>query len=132
MFNHFSSDNHLRSLLAQQTNQHGQVLATTIGGDAYSLFAWDWYERMLELSTDPGNCHCFVIAVDEIDLILAVRQAIPVYYSTFSFKDQLLWTNIIEARQHLLYREGHAKFQTTAKILQMGYAVLMSEMDVFW
>ncbi|CAF1934082.1 unnamed protein product [Rotaria magnacalcarata] len=132
MFNYLSSDNHLRSLLTQQANQQRQVLATIVGGDSYSLFTWDWYERMLELSNDVGNCHCFVIAIDEIDVILAIKQGVPVYYSTFSFDDQIHWTNVIEAKQHLLYREGHAKFQTTAKIVKMGYSVLISETDVFW
>lgn len=132
MFSHFSSDDHLRSLLGHQANENSQVLVTIAGGEAYSLFVWDWYERMLELSSDRRNCHCFVIAIDELDVILAVRQGVPVYYSTFTFKDQLRWTNVIEARQHVIYREGHAKFQTTAKILQMGYAVLLSEIDVFW
>ena len=131
-FSHYASDKHLRSLLTQQANQDGQVIATVVGGDAYSLFTWDWYERMLELSSDAGNCHCFVIAIDEIDVILAIRQGVPVFYSTFTFDAQIRWTNVIEARQHVLYREGHAKFQTTAKIVQMGFAVLISEIDVFW
>ena len=131
-FSYFSNDKHLRSLLTQQANQNAQVIATIVGVDAYSLFTWDWYERMLELSNDTGNCHCFVIAIDEIDVILALRQGVPVYYSTFPFDTQLRWINVIEARQHVLYREGHAKFQTTAKIVQMGYAVFISEMDVFW
>ncbi|CAF3114885.1 unnamed protein product [Rotaria sp. Silwood2] len=128
----YSSDEHLRSLLRKQSNSLGQVIVTIIGGDSYSLFAWDWYERMLEISNDTNNCHCFFIAMDEVAVILAVKQDAPVYYSTFSFDDQMQWINTIEARQHSLYRVGHAKFNTPAKIVRMGYSVMLSEMDVFW
>jgi hypothetical protein len=132
VFVQYSSDKHLRSLLRKQANSHGQVIATIIGGDSYSLFAWDWYERMLEISNDTNNCHCFVIAMDEIAVVLAIQQGVPVYYSTFSFEQQMQWINNIEARQHSLYRVGHAKFDSTAKIVRMGYSVVLSEMDVFW
>lgn len=70
--------------------------------------------------------------MDEIAAVLAVKQGIPVYYMTFSFEEQTQWTNIIEARQHSLFRVGHAKFSAAAKIAQLGYSVVMSEMDVFW
>ncbi|CAF0986200.1 unnamed protein product [Rotaria sordida] len=132
LFVKYSSDDYLRSLLRKQSNSLGQVIVTIIGGDSYSLFAWDWYERMLEISNDTNNCHCFVIAMDEIAVILALKQNIPVYYSTFSFNHQMQWINTIEVRQHSLYRVGHAKFDTPAKIVQMGYSVIISEMDVFW
>ncbi|CAF1251002.1 unnamed protein product [Rotaria sp. Silwood1] len=128
----YSSDEYLRSLLRNQSNSLGQVIVTIIGGDSYSLFAWDWYERMLEISNDTNNCHCFVIAMDEIAVILALKQGVPVYYSTFSFDHQSTWINTIEARQHSLYRVGHAKFDTPAKIVRMGHSVMLSEMDVFW
>jgi hypothetical protein len=131
-FFQYSSDEHLLSLLRKQANEHGQVIATIIGGDSYSLFAWDWYERIFEISNQRNNCHCFVIAMDEIAVILAVQQDIPVYYSTFQFDDQMKWINTIETRQHSLYRVGHAKFDTTARIVRMGYSVILSELDVFW
>ena len=132
MFVKYSSDEHLRSLLHEQSNPLGQVIVTVIGGDSYSLYAWDWHQRMLDLSNDTKNCHCFVIAMDEIAVILAVQQGVPVYYSTFTYDQQMHWINTIETRQHSLYRVGHAKFTTPAKIIQMGYSVLLSEMDVFW
>jgi hypothetical protein len=131
-FFHYSSDAHLLSLLEEQSNSYGQVIATIIGGDSYSLFAWDWHERMFEISNNTNNCHCFIIAMDEISVILAIQQGVPVYYSTFSFDQQMQWINNIEVRQHSLYRVGHAKFDTAAKIVRMGYSVLLSEMDVFW
>jgi hypothetical protein len=132
MFVIYASDKHLRSLLRKQSNSQGQVIATIIGGDSYSLFGWDWYERMLELSNDTNNCHCFVIAMDEIAVILAVQQGVPVYYSTFTFEQQMQWININEVRQHSLYRVGHAKFDSTARIVRMGYSIMFTEMDVFW
>jgi hypothetical protein len=128
----YSSDEHLLSLLRQQSNKLKQVIITIIGGDGYSLFTWDWYERMLELSDNKKNCHCFIVAMDEIAVVLAVKQNVPVYYSTFTFDQQLKWINAIEVRQHSLYRVGHAKFDTSAKIVRMGYSVVLSEMDVFW
>ncbi|CAF3789498.1 unnamed protein product [Adineta steineri] len=131
-FDKYSSDEHLLSLLTQYSNTFKQVIITIIGGDSYSLFAWDWYERMYEISNITNKCHCFVVAMDEIAAILAVKQGVPVYYSTFTFEQQMNWINSIEARQHSLYRVGHAKFDTTAKIIQMGYSVILSEMDVFW
>lgn len=108
------------------------MVVTIIGGDSYSLFAWDWYERMLEVSNDTDNCHCLAIAMDDIAVVLAVQQGLPVYYSTFTFEQQMQWMNSIEARQHSLYRVGHAKFNSVAKIIQLGYSVMLSEMDVFW
>ena len=132
MFIKYSSDEHLRSLLHEQSNPLDQVIITVIGGDSYSLYAWDWYQRMLDLSNDTKNCHCFVVAMDEIAVILAVQHGVPVYYSTFTYEQQMQWINTIETRQHSLYRVGHAKFTTSAKIVQMGYSVLLSEMDVFW
>jgi hypothetical protein len=131
-FAHYSSDNHLLSLLRKQANSLGQVIVTIIGGDSYSLFAWDWYARMFEISNNTSNCHCFVIAMDDIAVILAVQQGVPVYYSTFSFDHQMRWVNTIESRQHSLYRVGHAKFDTSARIVRMGYSVVLSELDVFW
>ncbi|CAF0719598.1 unnamed protein product [Adineta steineri] len=131
-FSRYASDNHLRSLLRQQANSRNQVIATIVGGDSYSLFIWDWYERMFEVSNNTNSCHCFVIAMDEIAVILAVKQGIPVYYSTFPFNHQLKWINTIEVRQHSLYRVGHAKFDTSARIVQMGYSIMLSELDVFW
>ena len=132
VFYEYSTDEHLRSLLKKQATTLGQVIATIIGGDSYSIFAWDWYERMLEISNDTNNCHCFVIAMDEIAVVLAKQQGIPVFYSTFTFEQQMQWINNIEARQHSLYRVGHAKFDTTARIVRSGYSVVLSEMDVFW
>ena len=70
--------------------------------------------------------------MDEVAVVLAIKQGVAVYYSTFTFEQQIQWINSIEARQHSLYRVGHAKFSTVAKIVQMGYSVLLSEMDVFW
>lgn len=131
-FAYYASDEHLLSLLRRQANSQGEVIATIIGGDSYSLFAWDWYERMFEISNDTNNCHCFVIAMDEIGVILATQQNVPVYFSTFPFDIQMNWINNIEARQHSLYRVGHAKFDTTARIVRFGYSVVLSEMDVFW
>jgi hypothetical protein len=87
---------------------------------------------MFEISNDTNNCHCFVIAMDEIAVILATQQGVPVFYSTFTFEQQMQWINNIEARQHSLYRVGHAKFDTTARIVRLGYSVVLSEMDVFW
>jgi predicted nucleic acid binding AN1-type Zn finger protein len=132
LFAQYSSDEHLRSILRKQANSLGQVIVTIIGGDSYSIFAWDWYERMLEISNDTDNCHCFVIAMDEIAVIIATQQGIPVFYSTFSFEQQMQWINTIEARQHSLYRVGHAKFDSTARIVRLGFSVMLSEMDVFW
>lgn len=132
MFVKYSSTEHLQSLLRKQSNSLGQVIVTIIGGDSYSLFAWDWYERMLEISNETDNCHCFVVAMDEIAVIAAVKRSIPVYYSTFSFDHQMQWINNIEARQHSLYRVGHAKFDTSAKVVRLGYSIMLSEMDVFW
>ncbi|CAF1122243.1 unnamed protein product, partial [Rotaria sordida] len=132
IFMKYSSDEHLLSLLQQHSNPLKQIIITIIGGDSYSLFTWDWYERMHEISNDTNKCHCFIIAMDEIAIILAIKQGVPVYYSTFTFEQQLKWINTIEARQHSLYRVGHAKFNTAAKIIQMGYSVFLSEMDVFW
>jgi len=131
-FFQYSTDAHLLSLLRKQSNSLGQVIATIIGGDSYSIFAWDWYARMLEISNDTNNCHCFVIAMDEIAVILATQQGVPVFYSTFSFDQQMQWINNIEVRQHSLYRVGHAKFDSTARIVRLGYSVVLSEMDVFW
>ena len=131
-FAHYASDEHLLSLLQQYSNKDKQVIITIIGGDSYSLFTWDWYERMHEISNITDKCHCFIVAMDEIAVILAVKQNVPVYYSTFTFNQQLQWINVIEARQHSLYRVGHGKFNTAAKIVQMGYSVFLSEMDVFW
>ncbi|CAF0848603.1 unnamed protein product [Adineta ricciae] len=128
----YSSDEHLRSLLEQYSNSLKQVIITIIGGDSYSLFAWDWYERMHEISNQTKSCHCFIVAMDEIAVIIALKENIPVYYSTFTLDQQLQWTNTLEARQHSLYRVGHAKFNTAAKIVQFGYSVVLSEMDVFW
>jgi hypothetical protein len=108
------------------------VIITIIGGDSYSLFTWDWYERMHEISNNTNKCHCFIVAMDEIAVVLAIKQGVPVYYSTFTFEQHIQWINSIEARQHSLYRVGHAKFNTAAKIVQMGYSVVLSEMDVFW
>ena len=132
VFAQHSTDAHLHSLLEKQGNSEKQVIATIIGGDSYSLFAWDWYERMLEISNDTNNCHCFVIAMDEIAVVMAIQQGVPVFYSTFTFEQQMKWINNIEARQHSLYRVGHAKFDTTARIIRFGYSVMLSEMDVFW
>ncbi|UJR29150.1 hypothetical protein I4U23_010364 [Adineta vaga] len=131
-FHRYATDKHLLSLLRKQANSRGQVIITIIGGDSYSLFGWDWYERMFEVSNDTNNCHCFVVAMDEIAVILALQQGIPVYYSTFSFEKQMKWINTIEARQHSLYRVGHAKFDTSARIVKLGYSVVLSELDVFW
>ena len=131
-FSEYSSDAHLLSILRQQSNSQNQVIATIIGGDSYSIFAWDWYARMFEISNDTTNCHCFVIAMDEIAVVLATQQGIPVFYSTFTFDQQMQWINNIEVRQHSLYRVGHAKFDSTARIVRLGYSVLLSEMDVFW
>ncbi|CAF1477378.1 unnamed protein product [Adineta steineri] len=131
-FDKYSSDEHLLSLLTQYSNTFKQVVITIIGGDSYSLFAWDWYERMRETSNNTNKCHCFVVAMDEIAVILAIKQGVPVYYSTFTFEQQINWINSIEAKQHSLYRVGHAKFDTTARIVRMGYSVILSEMDVFW
>ncbi len=132
IFAQYSSDEHLRSLLRKQANSLGQVIVTITGGDSYSIFAWDWYERMLEVSNDTKNCHCFIIAMDEIAVVLAIQQNVPVFYSTFSFEQQMQWINTIEARQHSLYRVGHAKFDSAARIVRLGYSVMLSEMDVFW
>lgn len=132
VFAQHSTDAHLHSLLQTQANADKQVIATIIGGDSYSLFAWDWYERMLEISNDTNKCHCFVIAMDEIAVVMAIQQGVPVFYSTFTFEQQMKWINNIEARQHSLYRVGHAKFDTTARIIRFGYSVMLSEMDVFW
>jgi hypothetical protein len=131
-FVQYSSDEHLLSLLQQHSNIYKQVIITIIGGDSYSLFAWDWYERMNEISNTTNECHCFIVAMDEIAVVLAIKQNVSVYYSTFTFEQQTEWINIIEARQHSLYRVGHAKFYTAAKIIQMGYSVFLTEMDVFW
>jgi hypothetical protein len=131
-FTEYSSDAHLRSLLQKQSNSLNQVIVTIIGGDGYSLFAWDWYERMREISNDTNNCHCFIVAMDEIAVVLATKQGVPVYYATFTFEQQMQWINIIEARQHSLYRVGHAKFHIAYKVIQMGYSIFLSEMDVFW
>lgn len=128
----YSSDEYLLALLRQQANPANQVIVTIIGGDSYSLFTWDWYERMFEISPNSSNCYCFVVAMDEIALILATKEGIPVFYSTFTFAQQTKWINSIEARQHSLYRVGHAKFSIAAKVAQLGYSVLLSEMDVFW
>ena len=108
------------------------MIITIIGGDSYSLFAWDWYERMHEISNQTNQCHCFIVAMDEIAVVVAVKRNIPVYYSTFTFEQQIALINVIEARQHSLYRVGHAKFNTAARVVQMGYSVLLTEMDVFW
>ncbi|CAF2942857.1 unnamed protein product [Rotaria sp. Silwood2] len=132
LFTKYSSDEHLLSLLQQHSNTFKQVIITIIGSDSYSLFAWDWYERMHEISNNTNKCHCFIIAMDEIAVVLATKQGVPLYYSTFSFEQQLNWINTIEARQHSLYRVGYAKFHAAAKIVQMGYSVFLSEMDVFW
>jgi hypothetical protein len=132
LFAQYSSDEHLLGVLRQQADSLKQVIVTIIGGDSYSLFAWDWYERMSQISNSSTNCHCFIVAMDEIAAVLAVKQGIPVYYMTFSFEEQTQWTNIIEARQHSLFRVGHAKFSAAAKIARLGYSVVMSEMDVFW
>jgi hypothetical protein len=132
LFAHYSTDEHLLSLLQQYSNTDKQVIITIIGGDSYSLFAWDWYERMHEVSNITNKCHCFIVAMDEIAIVLATKQNIPVYYSTFTFEEQINWINTIEARQHSLYRVGHAKFNTAAKIVQLGYSVFLTEMDVFW
>jgi hypothetical protein len=131
-FDRLSSEEHLHSLLRKQANSLKQVIATIIGGDSYSLFAWDWHERMNEISNTTNECHCFIVAMDEIAVVLAIKQNVSVYYSTFTFEQQTEWINIIEARQHSLYRVGHAKFNTAAKIVQLGYSVLLAEMDVFW
>ena len=131
-FEKYSSDAHLLSLLRQQSNARKQVLVTIIGGDSYSLFAWDWHERMHEISNETSRCHCFLIAMDEIGVVLAIQQGVPVFYSTLTFEQQLKWKNTIEARQHTLYRVGHAKFNTVARIARLGYSVMLSEMDVFW
>ena len=132
IFAQYSTDAHLQSLLRKQATADKQVIATITGGDSYSLFAWDWYERMLEISNDTDNCHCFLIAMDEIAVVLAIQQGVPVFYSTFTFEQQMQWINNIEARQHSLYRVGHAKFDSTARIIRLGYSVMLSEMDVFW
>jgi hypothetical protein len=87
---------------------------------------------MHELSNQTNKCYCFIIAMDEIAVVLAIKQKVPVYYSTFTFEQQIKWINSIEARQHSLYRVGHAKFNSAAKIVQLGYSVLLAEMDVFW
>lgn len=87
---------------------------------------------MNELTNTTNQCHCFIIAMDEIAVIQAIKQSVPVYYSTFTFEQQMKWINTIEAKQHSLYRVGHAKFDSTAKIVQMGYSVFLTEMDVFW
>lgn len=129
---YYASDAHLRSLLRKQANPLKQVVVTIIGGDSYSLFAWDWHERMLEVSNTTGNCNCFVIAMDDIALVFAIQQKVPVYYMTFTFEQQMKWINVIESRQHSLYRVGYAKFGITAKIIGMGYSVMLTEMDVFW
>lgn len=131
-FARYASDAHLLSLLRRQATSLKQVIVTIIGGDSYSLFAWDWHERMLEIANETKNCHCFVIAMDEISVVLAVQQGVPVFYSTFSFDQQMLWKNSIEVRQHSLYRVGFAKFGATTRIIQLGYSVMLSEMDVFW
>ncbi|CAF1192425.1 unnamed protein product [Adineta steineri] len=131
-FYRYASDNHLRSLLRQQANSRHQVIATIVGGDSYSLFIWDWNERMLEVSNNTNNCHCFIIAMDEIAVILGVKRGMPVYYSTFPFNQQLKWINTIEVRQHSFYRVGHAKFDTSTRIVRMGYSIMLSELDVFW
>ena len=131
-FEKYASDEHLLSLLRQQSNARKQVIVTIIGGDSYSLFAWDWHERMHEISNETSRCHCFVIAMDEIAVVLATKQGVPVFYSTLTFDQQLTWTNAIEARQHSLYRVGHAKFNTAGRIARLGYSVMLSEMDVFW
>ncbi|CAF4518689.1 unnamed protein product, partial [Rotaria magnacalcarata] len=57
--------------------------------------------------------------MDEIAVILSLKRNIPVYYSTFSFDEQMQWINTIEARQHSLYRVGHAKFDTSARIVRL-------------
>jgi len=132
LFARYSSDEHLRSLLEQHSNSLKQIIVTIIGGDSYSLFAWDWYERMHEVSNTSNKCHCFIVAMDEISVVLSIKQKIPVFYSTFTFEQQSQWTNILEARQHSLYRVGHAKFSTAARIARLGYSVFLSEMDVFW
>jgi hypothetical protein len=132
LFAQYSSDEHLLSLLQQHSNTDKQVIITIIGGDSYSLFAWDWYARMHEISNITNKCHCFIVAMDEIAVVLATKQNIPVYYSTFTFEQQINWINTIEARQHSLYRVGHAKFNTAAKVVQLGYSVFLTEMDVFW
>jgi len=87
---------------------------------------------MTEISNITNKCHCFVVAMDEIAVVLATKQNIPVYYSTFTFEQQTEWINTIEARQHSLYRVGHAKFDTAARIVRLGYSVFLTEMDVFW
>ena len=132
LFHQYSTDAHLLSLLRKQSNSHKQVIATITGGDSYSLFAWDWHARMFEISNDTNNCHCFIIAMDEIAVVLATQQGVPVFYSTFTFEQQMQWINNIEARQHSLYRVGHAKFDTTARVVRLGYSLMLSEMDVFW
>ena len=119
-------------MLKQQSNDLKQVIVTIIGGDGYSLFAWDWYERMIEISNHSDRCNCFIVAMDEIAVVMAVKRNIPVFYSAYTFEEQIQWINSIEARQHSLYRVGHAKFRAAAKISQLGYSVLLSEMDVFW
>ncbi|CAF4584939.1 unnamed protein product, partial [Rotaria magnacalcarata] len=119
VFAKYSSDEHLLSLLQQHSNTLKQVIITIIGGDSYSLFAWDWYERIHAISNNTDKCHCFIVAMDEVSVVLATQQGIPVYYSTFTFEQQIKWINTIETRQHSLYRVGHAKFQTAAKIVAM-------------
>ena len=131
-FNQYSSVEHLRSLLHNYSNVHNQIIITIIGGSNYSLFAWDWYERMHEISNQTNQCHCFIVAIDEIAVVVAVKRNIPVYYSTFTFEQQIALINVIEGRQHSLYHVGYAKFNTVAKIVRMGYSVFLSEMDVFW
>ena len=54
IFAQYSTDEHLRSLLHKQANSLCQVIVTIIGGDSYSIFVWDWYERMLEISARLG------------------------------------------------------------------------------
>ena len=132
LFAKYSTDEHLLAVLRQQSNSLKQVIATIIGGDSYSLFAWDWHERMLQISNNSNNCQCLVVAMDEIAVVFAVKQNIPVYHMTLTFEEQSQWMNVIEARQHSLFRVGHAKFSAAAKIARLGYSVVMSEMDVFW
>jgi hypothetical protein len=80
-----------------------------------------------------GMKECLIYQIiEKTVIVLAVKQNVPVYYSTFTFDQQLKWINAIEARQHSLYRVSHAKFDTSAKIVRMGYSVVLSEMDVFW
>ena len=87
---------------------------------------------MYEVSNQTNKCHCFIVAMDEIAVVLAVKQNIPVYYSTFTVEQQMNWINNVETRQHALYRVGHAKFNTAARIVRLGYSVFLTELDVFW